>query len=85
MRRFCGFISTPSSTRELVDPYTIRLVTSEPYFLNESVLGGIIVLPRHYYDPENLLKDVTVRQLAQDPAKLPAEAKKFGDQFNRTL
>ena len=67
----------------LVDPYTIRFVTSEPYFLNESVLGGIIILPRHYYDPENSLKDVTVRQLAQDPAKLPGEAKKFGDQFNR--
>ena len=25
---------------ELVDPYTIRFVTKEPYFLNESVLGG---------------------------------------------
>ena len=70
---------------ELIDPYTIRFVTKEPYFLNESVLGGIVLLPRHYYDPENLLKDVTVRQLTQDPAKLPAEAKKFGEQFNRTL
>ena len=26
---------------ELLDPYTIRFVTKEPYFLNESVLGGI--------------------------------------------
>jgi peptide/nickel transport system substrate-binding protein len=68
---------------ELLDPYTIRFVIKEPYFLNESVLGGIIVLPRHYYDPENLLGRVTVRELAQDPAKLPAEVKKFGDLFNR--
>jgi peptide/nickel transport system substrate-binding protein len=68
---------------ELLDPYTIRFVIKEPYFLNESVLGGIIVLPRHYYDPENLLERVTVRELAQDPAKLPAEVKKFGDLFNR--
>jgi peptide/nickel transport system substrate-binding protein len=68
---------------ELIDPYTIRFTIKEPYFLNESVLGGITLLPRHYYDPENLLQRVTVRELAQDPAKLPAEVKKFGDQFNR--
>jgi peptide/nickel transport system substrate-binding protein len=68
---------------ELVDPYTIRFVTQEPYFLNESVLGGITLLPRHYYDPQNLLRQVTVRQLSEDPAKLPAEVKQFGEQFNR--
>ena len=68
---------------ELIDPYTIRFVTKEPYFLNESVLGGIAMLPRHYYDPQNLLRQVTVRQLSEDPAKLPGEAKQFGDQFNR--
>jgi peptide/nickel transport system substrate-binding protein len=70
---------------EVVDPYTIRFVTREPYFLNESVLGGITLLPRHYYDPENLLQRISVRQLAQDPAKLPSEAKKFGEQFNRNF
>src|SRR5512135_275397 len=68
---------------ELVDPYTIRFVTKEPYFLNESVLGGITLLPRHYYDPQNLLRQVTVRQLSEDTAKLPAEVKQFGEQFNR--
>ncbi len=71
---------------ELVDPYTIRFVTKEPYFLNESVLGSnILLMPRHYYDPENLLQRISVRQLAQDPAKLPPEAKKFGEQFNRNF
>jgi len=68
---------------ELVDPHTIRFAINEPYFLNESVLGGIVLLPRHYYDPENLLQRVTVRELSQDPAKLPDEVKKFGEQFNR--
>jgi peptide/nickel transport system substrate-binding protein len=67
----------------LVDPYTIRFVTQEPYFLNESVLGGITVMPRHYYDPENLLSRTTVRELSGDPAKLPTEVKRFGDEFNR--
>ncbi|HUD00242.1 MAG TPA: peptide-binding protein [Candidatus Polarisedimenticolaceae bacterium] len=68
---------------QLVDPYTIRFFIREPYFLNESVLGGVIVMPRHYYDRENLLHSITVRQLSQDPAKLPAEVKKFADLFNR--
>jgi peptide/nickel transport system substrate-binding protein len=68
---------------QLLDPYTIRFVTKERYFLNESVLGGIVLLPRHYYDPDNLLARVSVRDLTQDPAKLPAEVKKFGEQFNR--
>jgi peptide/nickel transport system substrate-binding protein len=70
---------------ELVDLYTIRFVTKEPYFLNESVLGGILLMPRHYYDPENLLQRLTVRDLTRDPAKLPSEAKKFADQFNRNF
>ena len=68
---------------ELIDPYTIRFLTKEPYFLNESVLGGITVMPRHYYDPENLLARVSVKQLAQDPQKLPPEVKRFGEQFNK--
>ena len=68
---------------ELIDPYTIRFLTKEPYFLNESVLGGITVLPRHYYDPENLLARVSVKQLAQDAQKLPPEVRQFGEQFNK--
>ena len=39
---------------ELLDPSTIRFKAREPYFLNENVLGGIDVLPRHYYDPDDL-------------------------------
>jgi peptide/nickel transport system substrate-binding protein len=70
---------------ELIDPHTVRFVTKEPYFLNESVLGGILLMPRHYYDPENLLERLTVRDLTGDPAKLPSEAKKFADQFNRNF
>ncbi len=89
----CSFVNAPFLRvyfnslidAELVDPYTIRFVTKEPYFLNESVLGGITLMPRHYYDPENLLQRVTVRDLTGDPAKLPPEVKKFGDQFNRNF
>jgi len=68
---------------QLIEPHSIRFITKEPYFLNESVLGEISVLPRHYYDPENLLGDVTVRNLLQDPSKLPDKVKKFAENFNK--
>jgi peptide/nickel transport system substrate-binding protein len=69
---------------QLIDPYTIRFKAREPYFLNESVLGGIDVLPRHYYDPENLLKDVTVTALAGDYAAHEAQVRKFAEHFNQS-
>lgn len=68
---------------QLLDEYTIRFVTKEPYFLNESVLGSIDVLPRHYYDPSNLLKEVTVGDLRKDASKLPQSVKQFADDFNK--
>ncbi len=68
---------------ELVDPYTVRIVTKEPYFLNESQLGLISVLPRHYYDPGNLLKNVTVSEISKDPSQLPDSVQKFADNFNK--
>ena len=69
----------------LVDEYTIRFTIREPYFLNESVLGGIDVLPRHYYDPENFLKDVSIADLRKPADELPAGVKKFADNFNKNF
>ena len=68
---------------QLIDEYTIRFVMKEPYFRNESVLGGITILPRHYYDPENLLGKATVGSLLQDPAKQPDPVRRFADNFNK--
>jgi peptide/nickel transport system substrate-binding protein len=69
----------------LLDPYTIRFKAREPYFLNENVLGGIDVLPRHYYDPENLLNDVTVTALAGDYTRHEAQVRQFAQQFNQNF
>ncbi|HEY7168891.1 MAG TPA: peptide-binding protein [Candidatus Binatia bacterium] len=69
----------------LIDPYQISFVTNEPYFLNESQLGSIQILPRHYYDPDNLLKNVSVRDLLKDPDQLSPAVKKFADNFNRNF
>ena len=71
---------------ELLDPLTIRFKAREPYFLNENVLGeDIDVLPRHYYDPEDLLKEVTVAELAGDYTKHEEQVRKFAQNFNQNF
>lgn len=76
---------------ELLDDGTIRLVAKEPYFRNESILGGFDILPRHYYDPEGLLGSLSVAQLdAMQPGQETAspeadKARQFAEQFNKTF
>jgi peptide/nickel transport system substrate-binding protein len=70
---------------ELLDEYTIRFTAREPYFLNDSVLGGIDILPRHYYDPENHLKDVTILQLDGDWSQYKSQVEKFAQDFNKNF
>jgi peptide/nickel transport system substrate-binding protein len=67
----------------LLDPYTIRFKAREPYFLNENVLGSFEVLPRHYYDPEDRLKEITVAELAGDYSKHEEAVRQFAQQFNQ--
>jgi len=69
---------------KLLDPWTIRFTAREPYFLNENVLGGIDALPRHYYDPEGLLQNVTVAELAGDYTKHEEQVRKFAQHFNQS-
>jgi len=76
---------------ELLDDWTIRLIAKEPYFRNESILGGFDILPRHYYDPEGLLSSLSVAQLATlQPGEGTAnpeadKARQFAEQFNKNF
>ena len=71
-------------------PYTVRIRLSQPYFMNDYVLGGVSPLPRHYYDPDGLLDGIEVAELKKYD-DLPAEkkdradrfAKQFNENFNR--
>jgi peptide/nickel transport system substrate-binding protein len=69
----------------LLDEFTIQFKIKEPYFLNESVLGDIPILPRHYYDPNNLLKDVSLPDLGKSMDQLPPAVKQFADDFNHNF
>jgi peptide/nickel transport system substrate-binding protein len=68
-----------------LDDLTVRIQCREVYFRNPWTLGGIQTIPRHYYDPENLLGDVTIPELI-DWDRLPAakreRAERFAKQFN---
>ncbi len=46
-----------------VDDHTVRFDLRKPYFRNTIVLGSLQPMPRHYYDPENLLEGISVADL----------------------
>ncbi|MEE8557948.1 MAG: ABC transporter substrate-binding protein, partial [Myxococcota bacterium] len=74
--------------REVValDRTTVRFSMSEPYFRNIYSLGSVSPLPRHYYDPENLLDGILVAELDEydqlDPAR-KERADRFAESFNK--
>ena len=68
-----------------IDDSTIEFRCSEPYFRNDVVLGGISVLPKHFYDPRGELDDISVADLAGWDAIAPEKKEKavrFAQSFN---
>ncbi|MEE2678148.1 MAG: ABC transporter substrate-binding protein [Myxococcota bacterium] len=68
-----------------VDAHTVRFDLREPYFRNEWTLGSLDVLPRHYYDPEDLLSGIGVADLNAWEDLSPEQqerARRFAKQFN---
>lgn len=80
-----------SSIRDIViDPANNRkytVYTNEQYFLGEYALGTMHIMPAYKYDPDNLLRDIPIAQLA-DPAAAARLAdsdprlQQFADNFN---
>ena len=54
------------ATAELVnnDPYRIKFTCSEVYFRHDVFIGGISILPRHIYDPNNTMASYSFEDLA---------------------
>jgi len=75
---------------EAVDDHTLRIDLREPYFLNDLVLGGLSPLPRHYYDPDGLIEDISVAEMdqfddlsAEQKERAEAFAKQFNEDYHR--
>ena len=68
--------------------YGITITCSEPYFLNDVMLGGLEIIPRHFYDPEGLMEEVTLRGLVDGSWKEGADSlrvSRFAQQFNQNF
>ncbi len=72
-----------------VDPTTVRFDLKKPYFRNDLVLGGTQPIPRHHYDPENLLEGISVADLdsfddldSDRKERATRFAKAFNEQFH---
>ncbi len=47
------------------DDYTLEMFCSKPYFLHQDFLGSFTVLPKHIFDTEGLMDDLTYFQVAR--------------------
>lgn len=45
------------------DPYRLRVVMAEPYYLGDQWAGALIAFPKHIWDPENLSDRFTFAEL----------------------
>ena len=70
------------ATAELVnnDPYKIKFTCSEVYFRHDVFIGGISILPRHIYDPNNTMASYSFEDLAGLLAKF-TDTNSSMDQF----
>jgi len=48
---------------QMADDYSLTMYCYKPYFLHESFLGGFAVMPKHIYDPEGLMDDISFFQI----------------------
>lgn len=66
-------------------PYKVSFVCKEPYILNDLFLGGMSILPKHFYDPDGLLDPVSLKSLIDgswEKGPNASRVKRFGEQFN---
>ena len=66
----------------------VSFLCDKPYFRNDMMLGGLSILPKHFYDPEGLLDPVEVKSLVdgsweEGPHKERVE--RFAEQFNQNF
>jgi ABC-type transport system substrate-binding protein len=86
VRGYIEFISDVIVDPE--NPKKFTVLTDEKYIISEAVIGGFPPLPAYYYDADNHLKDVSVKQLA-DESTVAAFAENnealaaFAEAFNR--
>jgi peptide/nickel transport system substrate-binding protein len=71
---------------DAANPKKFTIFSKERYFLAESSIGGLSILPEYVYDPEKIMRKFTVEQLdnpaSQDALSVNPDVKRFADFFN---
>ena len=66
--------------------YGVVISCKEPYFRNDLMLGGFKVIPRHFYDPDDLLGGIEVSDLVDGSWMEGPQAEgghQFAERFNQ--
>ena len=66
------------------DPLKFTIVSTEIYFLAEASFTDVCILPEYFYDPKGLMKNISIKQIADEGEKLKSDTKmkEFADDFN---
>lgn len=54
------------------DPYRLRVVMHEPYYLGEQFAGGLYAFPKHIWDPKNLSDNCSFKEFNAGDTTNPA-------------
>jgi len=66
-----------------VDDRTVEITMTQPYFLAEYFLGGLWIIPKHMFDPNNLTDQFTFAQTNNvDAAQASTPMRDFANWFN---
>jgi peptide/nickel transport system substrate-binding protein len=69
---------------ELEGDHKVRMTMRTPYFLNEIVLGELVLIAsKHVFDPQGILDSFKFSDIISPQNKSNAKLKEFGEQFNK--
>jgi len=68
---------------EVLPGSKVRFTFSKPYFLNDVQLGTLYIVPKHIFDADGLLDNLTLKDLIGAKGQADPNVKKFAEQFNK--
>ena len=66
-----------------VEGRQVRFIVSQPFWMNDSVIANIPILPKHVYDPEGILDAFSFSDILDDASRNDDTLREFGEAFNR--
>lgn len=63
------------------DPYRLRVVMNEPYYLGHQWAGNLLAMPKHLWDPKGLTDKMSFDELNQNDPKHNPIIREFADWF----